>query len=458
MTSRPVAARAPRGASHPARTSGYAQVRPTKPRVAWSRSWIAVALLASASCTGPTQPSPTAGASKDSEQTTAAAVASDAGAAAKADPNAAPHDGKTPPTTVSDAAGNGVDPAGGGDAQGPDMEGNDSPDAVVAGTDTKITYLVWETRGWPSNDDDLSSGKPGPAMPMITTRWIEASPSGFSELGKREGLWLATDVALFQLIATPVKFKTANCPDWEGEEGGETSTRKSSFTAFKLTLKGSDGSTQAIYKPGIVDEPDAMGSFEEAFEPSAGLGPLLFLRRTENTYACGAHGDYHSTALGWNAATESAIEVPAKQEAEGLVSTYGDKAREILRARDTEASEDISAGAPGSSLSVSTFAPWINAGKLRLDVLFTGDTCYACSDGLWSAYTESALVSVDTLPEALRGYERVPAPVSAALGPRPSLAQAKDPALSGGFGWSRVPATGTARDAVAREFTPKVTP
>jgi len=132
-----------------------------------------------------------------------------------------------------------------------------------------------------------------------------------------------------------------------------------------------------------------------SFQISGQWGDLLLLESCADQYSCGAaHPWYHCVSTTLDLKTGELSEI---------ASWVGDvdlkPALDEIRTHDPEFE--------GQELEVSTARVILQDRNATVQVLMSGPTCYACSDGNWSAYTNSGWslsVLTMSLPEPVASF------------------------------------------------------
>ena len=178
---------------------------------------------------------------------------------------------------------------------------------------------------------------------------------------------------------------------------------------------------------------------EQRAAPLAGVGPYLFVEADYDVYSCGAHGFHNVEARVYDLSRGGAVvELLDSVQALAVEEREGVEARRALE--DELDDDDWVEGSVESVYLTEVEAKWTPAGTLDVAYQLTTGACYACSDGLSSSYSRSAVVPASSVPPALAEWTRAPEPVRRYWRAAPPGERA---------GWSRVDAADPAA-ALAR--------
>lgn len=183
--------------------------------------------------------------------------------------------------------------------------------------------------------------------------------------------------------------------------------------AARVTLRRlADGESQVVVAgPSIAD---SAAELEHGATLVASVGPMLFVRESTWTYACGAHGSTYASAFVWDAARGAPVDLAREL---GPLDAERQKAREAFEARvDDDGSPflDEGEGDAAPAIDLAELLPrWDGARGFVMGARMTTATCYACSDQRWSSYTTSVVVDLARAPRSLTAGRTLPAPVRA---------------------------------------------
>jgi hypothetical protein len=178
---------------------------------------------------------------------------------------------------------------------------------------------------------------------------------------------------------------------------------------------------------------------EQRAAPLAGVGPYLFVEADYDVYSCGAHGFHNVEARVYDLSRGGAVvELLDSAQALAVEEREGVAARRALE--DEFDDDDWVEGSVESVYLTEVEAKWTQAGTLDVAYQLTTGACYACSDGLSSSYSRSAVVPASSVPPALAEWTRAPEAVRRYWQATPPGERA---------GWSRVDAADPAA-ALAR--------
>lgn len=259
------------------------------------------------------------------------------------------------------------------------------------------TWLVW------------ADGPEGPR-----TAWLVDDPSGVRVIATAPGRYIAHDDAIWELtaVARRVSSYDGACvlehEDADVDAPPAVCAVERVMTSLQAREVDGDG---VVVAPTSRALPDPLCDVSRTDEVMGSLGPFVFVRSCTYEYACyAAHGGVACEAHVLNLAAESAQGMDVVRDAGDVDGTLRDEAW-TRASNDTQGMADSAA----DLVLAGVWPGWRDDGRLRVRLQYAGASCYACSDGEWSSYTESVNVSTDEVPELLRPYRHVPAPVRAWL-------------------------------------------
>jgi hypothetical protein len=170
------------------------------------------------------------------------------------------------------------------------------------------------------------------------------------------------------------------------------------------------------------------------------VGPLVFVRTSVWSFACGAHGGNTDSLVVLDLAARRGAALLDDSARAALERAYRAEAAVAYKA-DTSGEQPFSL----DSSALTMLIPRLTGARLTLTYQFTADACYACSDQRWSSYTRSVRLPARELPPALALYADIPLEVQTAF-------RIQRVAADSGAGWSQVRMPRAQRDALARLF------
>ncbi len=274
-------------------------------------------------------------------------------------------------------------------------------------------YLVWLV-------------EPGGAT---TTHWVRGSGDSFEDLANQPRVVVAGGEGMWAWHARPLVNRVCACdaPEDFVEDTSGCPEEQVGHAVEIVDLAG--GARQEI----VSGPSDGIsGSRDQAPGLVGTVGPYLFVREDIHEYWCGAaHGGSSASFFVFDTRTGQAADLLTSAELAAANQRERARAWAAMRAND----EDDMAPESPEELALTMLLPSYECGRLRLVMQFTGDACYACSDGLWSSYSQSGRAPSMTLPAILQPYAEMPPAVVQFIGKR-----TLDPDAPMNAGWSEVPA------------------
>lgn len=305
-------------------------------------------------------------------------------------------------------------------ASGPSPAPDVTPTQTVA---APTQWLVW-TRG----------------PEEFETRYLEADGvGGVRELGVAPGAWIGAGDAVWEFARMNVTAGQLDCDCVyvaEQEGSAPDCTRAAQFEI---------GALRKLAAPGVIELP-AVAAIEPQTQAiytrlDGTAGPFAFVTTCTERYFCGAaHPDSVCAQRIVDLRTGADV-APAAMCAAPLT---GGAAREILR--DAYEDESELEALADDAIALTRVAPvYDGTTSPRMEEQYTGPTCYACSDGLWDAYTVSSTRTVDGVGAPITEWlSTAPAPPSAVMSPEARVG-----------GWSVVPADPALRQGLHAAFAPR---
>lgn len=248
-----------------------------------------------------------------------------------------------------------------------------------------------------------------------TTALVRQNGDESEVLAESSGLFIATDGALWEWREEPVETSQVDCECAmergvmsDGVDDACAVTRE--VPAVTLVEVDSDREIE-VSTPTIEME----GEFETTPSPTGSFAGVITVTECSYIYGCGAaHGSSDCRFAAWDLA--DGRELSAADLVEPL--SQADQIS-LLRSESDEQVE------PESLIGLVEVDPtWSETGAASLVATYAAATCYACTDGEWSAYTFTA---VDTNTRAKIAIEDAP----------PTVRETWR-ATQGARGWSRV--------------------
>ena len=272
----------------------------------------------------------------------------------------------------------------------------------------------------------------GPAEAMLV--WVhdkegalwtyQVQPDGTAG-ARLEGVHLATRRGTWAWVTQTFDVETEPCDLSLGArhpaQGG---------TVTRASLVAAGGEEQLIVDPPARCDEHCPNELRHDVRPVGSVGPYLFVEQSQYTYACGAHGSTGTSFLVWDIDAGRPVD---------LLAAVPDRAelRSEAARRFKEDEHELGAAFGAALPRLTELLPvmrTVGSGRrLAFEAQLTIETCYACSDGLWSSYTRSVRVPAAP-PAVLSPFSELPSGVATFLLHRPDLTLG---------GWSAaVPPTG----------------
>lgn len=210
-------------------------------------------------------------------------------------------------------------------------------------------------------------------------------------IDERPGIWLNTSKGELVLHIETKQIELSGCSI------DETPPQRGQGTLSIVELRTPDGRTAQTLLGAGFDEFD-VNDLEHGAAVLGTIGSVVFLNEHTYVYACGAHGNTTAGFLAWDAEIGKAIDLLADVPNQAVLAK---KANALINA---EAGDDASVDDDVLPEIVQLLPVYSGRGVLRLDGQWMRSACYACSDGLWSSYSRSAILETGFLPPRFASY------------------------------------------------------
>ncbi len=304
----------------------------------------------------------------------------------------------------------------------------DAPSVAAgsASTGGEAGYLVWKL------PEEVKKG----SSPGSETQWIDGSGRVLRRSKTKDLISVIGD-AVYTVRIEKRKVKVANWANVNRQSFDPQPELIDAEEPELLVVKTEpDGKkTETI----IVKAEGDKGAEKESKIDVLGLvGTWLFAVSSTYYYGGGAHGGMAYSMIVCNVetgkTTAPATKLLTDQEYASLMKALGKKAVKAIN-------DEMITSADG--LNLTKMRPIVNNDELGIEVLLTGGTCYACSDGLWDSYTRSAALVSPVCPGRLAPYRAISPAV---------LAWWKASKQKGYPSWSTVPESGLLRKRLEELF------
>lgn len=243
------------------------------------------------------------------------------------------------------------------------------------------------------------------------TAWLTHDPDrGYRVVATAPGRFVAHAGTIWEIgtRAVPVAGWDAWCVMADEDVAFDDPPPHCALSTVVVTTEAREvGGDGRVTLPAASDGGTALCELSQTDDIVGSLGPWVFVRSCAYEYSCfAAHGAVTCEAQVLNLAAERVDGIEAMRDA-------GDVDGALREQAWAGASDEVQWMADDAmSLSlVGVWPAWREDGRLQVRLQYAGASCYACSDGAWSSYTESVDVGSDEVPELLRGYRHLPAPV-----------------------------------------------
>lgn len=261
----------------------------------------------------------------------------------------------------------------------------------------------------PDGSEILLWGRVGDEAPK--TYRIASDGSG-KVMEEMVGIWIATSKGELHLVTTSKPIVLEGCRE---EEGGPAIGPGGEGRLSLVELKTPEGRiAQTIIDAKFTGTLD-VDQMEHDASVIGTIGTVIFIHESTFLYACGAHGNTSAGFLTWDAEVGAPVElldaIPNKAE---LAKLAAKDMNERFHEDDSLHEDDH----PELVQLVPTYGP---RGALMLEPQLTRSACYACSDGLWSSYSQSAVLESSFLPERFKAFSVPPVSVKVFLDAHPGF-------------------------------------
>jgi hypothetical protein len=148
----------------------------------------------------------------------------------------------------------------------------------------------------------------------------------------------------------------------------------------------------------VPPEADGANEIDHSARLLASIGPYLFIEESTYAYTCGAHGSSEVRFTVWNVEEASTLDLLAELPDRDRLVAAGKNALD----EGARSSGDVDVGSDDDQPTLTEILPRVGPhGRLEASALISVPSCYACTAGGWSSYTNSAPVPAE-LPARLR--------------------------------------------------------
>jgi hypothetical protein len=230
-------------------------------------------------------------------------------------------------------------------------------------------------------------------------------------LSSEDGIRIAAGGGVWRWAREERSFTLRTCAEILGEEEAGAlliDTTRPAAPGHALEARFDEEGTD--HKDVVVKEPEAetidqAAELDHGAEILGSVGPYVFVRESARTYGCGAHGYTNASFLVWD--LERRAPFDWRSAAQGYARE--DEARGAM---GTDPIEPSVPADPPESVELTMIAPRWSGGGLTLDLQYTADTCFACSDDAWSSYTRSVRLEADAPLPPFAAYASLPPSVA----------------------------------------------
>jgi hypothetical protein len=227
-------------------------------------------------------------------------------------------------------------------------------------------------------------------------------------IDERPGIWIHTSKGELGLVLETKQIALSGCSI------DETPPQRGQGTLTIVELRSPDGRAEQTLLGAGFDEFD-VNDLEHGAEVLGTIGSVVFLNEHTYVYACGAHGNTTAGFFAWDAELGKAIDLFAAVPNQDVLSK---KANALINA---ESGDDASVDDDVLPTIVQLLPVYSARGALRLDAQWMRSACYACSDGLWSSYSRSAILETGFLHPRFASYAVPPVSIKVFLEAHPGF-------------------------------------
>lgn len=259
--------------------------------------------------------------------------------------------------------------------------------ADAAASASSEAYLVW------SVDPAESAGRAG-------TAWIDGQGR---VVARRPGVYVAGGGTVWAWTEGKKPGRGVDCECLRNAEFADDAQCAKTAPVGVVDLVDALGGRKIALLEAPAGDSVQIEPPEQEARPLAGVGPFLMVETRSDNYACGAHGSLH---VGWDAydlRSGDTVSLLDSAEVEAAIAREGAAALAELR-KEMDPEEVAYREVEMTALE----ARWTPEGALRVGYQFTTGACYACSDGIWSSYSRSAVVPAASIPRPFAEYARAP--------------------------------------------------
>jgi len=230
-------------------------------------------------------------------------------------------------------------------------------------------------------------------QPDNETIWFENG----QERDRRPGVFLFAKGQLFQwqLAKREVTLGACAC------EGSESGCSKKATALDPRFVETNTGAVIPVHQVEPAEE-EGLGELSASVVLEATIEQYAFVVSCTDSFGCGAaHPNKQCWWKIFDVGARSKVEPLTSAERTAAGRAEGAQAWAVLKKRDPP---------PEAKPKISRLVPHYDyAGNLGVEFQFTADACGACSDGMWSSYTNSTLVDARSIPKLLKPLRKLPA-------------------------------------------------
>ncbi len=255
----------------------------------------------------------------------------------------------------------------------------------------------------------------------VRTHTVVPTEGGFTDKAPRAGLWILWTGLEAELRTEERTLRLCDCEEHMKKPeyfDKPCTTLVDSGHTHGLAIVTDDERVQIVKPQTEMEkgEDTNTGDFDHGVGVVAIIGDQILYTDSVSAYYCGAaHGTYGTTFHVYDMRARREIDWAAWPEITQAATDLRAQAFRDLKAKETfaEKAEDLTVTA--------VFPRFDPARGLVVDVQFTGDACYACSDG-WTAYTASTQIASPFIPSSWDPFVAMPDTVRAFVAKNDKLA------------------------------------